>query len=114
MPIGLGCFCDNCLKIFEKEFGTRYTRESLKKALNEGLVEDKLKLREAWLQHNRNTIARLFTLIEKTVHDINPAMPLGFMTGDRFFEGYDFDNWAKILAGPNNVQVMWRSRRWLL
>jgi hypothetical protein len=108
MPIGLGCFCANCLKIFEKETGTGYTRESLKKALNEGTVDDKLKLRKAWVQHNRNTIARLFTLIEKTVHEVNPDLQLGFMTGDRFFEGYDFDNWAKILAGPNHVPVMWR------
>jgi len=108
MPIGNGCFCDNCLKIFEKETGIRYTRESLKKVLNESSVDEKLKVRTAWLQHNRNTISGLFGLIEKTVHEINPAIPLGFMTGDRFLEGYDFDNWAKILAGPNHVSVMWR------
>ena len=108
MPIGLGCFCDNCLSIFEKESGVKYSRESLKKGLNEGAVDSKLKIREAWLQHNRNTISKLFVLIEKTVHDIAPAMPLGFMTGDRFYEGYDFDNWAKILAGPNHAPVMWR------
>jgi len=108
MPIGQGCFCDNCLKIFKDETGVAYTRESLKKAMNEGTTEEKLKVREAWLQHNRNTISRLFRLIEKTVHDINPVLPIGFMTGDRFFEGYDFGNWAKILAGPNNVKVMWR------
>ncbi|RIJ46484.1 hypothetical protein D1614_18930 [Maribellus luteus] len=108
MPIGYGCFCDNCLKIFEKETGARYSREGLNKAMNEGTVDEKLKLRKEWLQHNRNTIARLFVLIEETVHKINPDMPLGFMTGDRFFEGYDFGNWAKILAGPNNAPVMWR------
>lgn len=108
MPIGNGCFCDNCLKIFEKETGRKYTRESLKKAFNEGPVKEKLKIREAWLQHNRNTISRLFELIEKTVHGINPSLPLGFMTGDRFYEGYDFDNWAKILSGPNHVPIMWR------
>jgi hypothetical protein len=108
MPIGLGCFCDNCLAIFKNETGVKYTRESLLKAMNEGTVEGKLRLREAWLQHNRNTISTLFLLIEKTVHEINPGIPLGFMTGDRFFEGYDFDNWAKILAGPNNDPVMWR------
>ena len=28
MLIGYGCFCDNCLKIFEQETGARYTRES--------------------------------------------------------------------------------------
>ena len=108
MPVGLGCFCDNCLSIFEKESGLKFTRESLKKGLNEGPVEEKLRIREAWLQHNRNTISRLFTLIEKTVHEISPAMPLGFMTGDRFYEGYDFDNWAKILSGPNHAPVLWR------
>ncbi len=108
MPIGNGCFCDNCLNIFEKETGTKFTRERLKKAFNEGSAGDKLKLRGAWLQHNRNTISRLFGLIEKTVHEINPTMPLGFMTGDRFFEGYDFDNWVKILSGPNHCAVMWR------
>jgi hypothetical protein len=108
MPVGNGCFCDNCLKIFEKETGVKYTRESLKKALNEGPVEEKLKVRKAWLQHNRNTISHLFELIEKTVHGINPVMPLGFMTGDRFLEGYDFDHWAGILEGPNHIPVMWR------
>jgi hypothetical protein len=108
MPIGPGCFCDNCLTIFEKETGAKYTRESLKRAMNEGPVEEKLKLRKAWLQHNRNTISRLFELIEKTVHEIHSAMPVGFMTGDRFYEGYDFDNWAKILSGSNHAQVMWR------
>jgi hypothetical protein len=108
MPIGNGCFCDNCLTVFEKETGTKYTRESLKKALNEGPAEEKLKIRQSWLQHNRNTISHLFELIEKTVHEIHPSMPLGFMTGDRFYEGYDFDNWAKILAGPNHAPVYWR------
>ncbi len=108
MPIGYGCFCDSCLKIFGKETGRKYTRESLKMAFNEGSIEQKLKIRKAWLQHNRNTISRLFEMIEKTVHGINPTLPLGFMTGDRFFEGYDFNNWAKILSGPNHVPVMWR------
>ena len=107
-PVGYACFCDKCLDIFAEEYGKKYTRESLKKALDEGPVEKKLKVREEWLQHNRNTIARLFTLIEKTVHEVNPEMPIGFMTGDRFYAGYDFENWAKILSGPNNIPVMWR------
>ena len=28
MPVGLTCFCDHCLAIFEKESGTKYTRAS--------------------------------------------------------------------------------------
>lgn len=108
MPIDAVCFCDNCLDIFEQECGTRYTRASLKAAFNEGTVLDKLAVRTAWLQHNRRTITRLFELIESTVHGIIPNLPLGFMTGDRFYEGYDFDNWAKTLAGPDGAEVIWR------
>jgi hypothetical protein len=90
MPIGYGCFCDNCLQIFKNEYGVLYSRESLKKAMDEGSDADKLKIREAWLQHNRNTISSLFSLIEKTVHRVEPSLPLGFMTGARFFVGYAF------------------------
>jgi hypothetical protein len=108
MPIGYSCFCDRCLKIFKDEYGVLYSRESLKRAINQGKREEKLKIREEWLQHNRNTVSRLFSLIEKTVHSVDPAIPLGFMTGDRFFEGYDFQNWAGILAGTDSVEVMWR------
>ena len=102
MPITTGCFCDHCLAIFEKETGRKVTRESLKKEFRD------FELRKAWLDHNRRTIARLFTLIEKTVHAMDPNLILGFMTGDRYFEGYDFDRWAEILSGSKQLPVMWR------
>ena len=108
MPLGLTCFCDHCLAVFEKESGTNYTRASLRAALTAGNPEESTALRKAWLAHNRATIARLLTLIEQTVHAAKPGMPLGFMTGDRFFEGYDFDRWAEALAGPNQSPVYWR------
>ncbi len=102
------CFCNNCLNIFEKEFGTKYTRENLKRALNEEPLDKKLNLRNNWLQHNRNTLAGLFALIEKTVRDINPEIALGFMSSDLFYAGYDFENWAEILSGKGKIPVMWR------
>lgn len=108
MPIGYGCFCDHCLKIFEKETGMRYTRESLRSAMDEGTESEKLSIRKAWLQHNRNTISQLLKLIDATVHSVNPDISLGFMTGDRFYEGYDFDNWADILSGEGYNRVLWR------
>lgn len=108
MPLHLTCFCDHCLATFETESGKKYTRASLKSAFLEGPSDQRATMCKAWLVHNRATINRLFTLIEKTVHDAKPGLPLGFMTGDRFFEGYDFDNWAKTLAGPANAPVYWR------
>ena len=108
MPIHLTCFCDNCLGIFEQEIGKPYTRESLKAAFVAGSVAERIELRKAWIQHNRNTMQRLLTLIEQTVHGHRPSMELGFMTGDRFYEGSDHAKWARILAGRDNVTVRWR------
>ena len=108
MPIHLTCFCDNCLAIFAEETGTQYTRQSLAEGFVSGTDQERMELRKAWVQHNRDTIGRLFRLIERTVHDQKPGLPLGFMTGDRFFEGYDFDGWAEILSGPDGAKVRWR------
>lgn len=108
MPITAGCFCDHCLELFAGETGATCDRQGLKAAFNAGARDQKLSWRKRWIEHNRQTLARLFGLIEKTVHGLNPGLPLGFMTGNRFYEGYDFDRWAAILAGPDHAEVMWR------
>lgn len=107
-PLNYACFCKKCLKIFEEETGVKHTRESLRKIMNSGTIEEKLKNRNDWLQHNRNTLGRLCSLIEKSIHEVNPKIAIGFMSGDRFYDGYDFDNYAKILGGQNRTPVMWR------
>jgi hypothetical protein len=107
-PVGLTCFCDHCLAVYAEESGTKYTRATLKAAFTAGDAKRQLAFRQAWLAHNRATIARLLGLVERTVHRVKPGMPLGFMTGDRFFEGYDFDHWAEVLAGPDRAPVYWR------
>lgn len=106
--ISYACFCDHCIDIFAAEFGQKYTRAALKKALDEGTVEKKLQVRRDWLQHNRNTMSRLFTMIEKEVHAVDRKIALGFMSSDLYYAGYDFENWSKILEGPDKVPVMWR------
>lgn len=108
MPIGPDCFCDHCLEQFAGFSGTLYTRETLSEALDSNGRKGKLTLRMLWLQGKRNTINRLFETIEKTVHGVNPAIVLGFMTGERYADGYDFDSQAEILAGAGLQKVMWR------
>ena len=108
MPITAGCFCDRCLEIFEGETGRPCTRRALKTAFDADPLDQKLAMRKSWIEHNRKTIARLLALIEQAVHELQPGLPLGFMTGDRFYEGYDFDTWAGILAGRRNAEVWWR------
>lgn len=107
-PIAASCFCERCVERFAFEIGRPFTRETLVAALEGPPVPDRLALRRAWLEHNRETINRLFRLIEETVHAARPGLELGFMTGDRFYEGYAFKRWAETLAGPGKAPVRWR------
>ena len=108
MPISDTCFCDHCLELFAAESGFHHTRESFQQALAAGERGEQLALRRAWLAHNRKTVGRLLALIETTVHAVRPGLPLGFMDGSRFYEGFDLDTWAEILSGPAGAEVLWR------
>ena len=96
------------MELFSDETGKQFTRGSLKSAFDDGDIKDRLRMRKEWLEHNRKSIGRLFEFIEKTVHDIDGNIVLGFMTGERYIEGYDFDIWAEKLSGPGDQEVIWR------
>lgn len=104
MPVGYGCFCDNCIKIFNETNGTSYTREELKRELNDGNKE----IRKAFLKKNSDAICNLFELIGKTVREVSDKIKLGFMTGDRFFEGYEFKRYSAALSDNGKYEIMWR------
>ena len=106
--IGHDCFCDHCLDCFARLAGTLYTRASIAEIFNCGTTEAKLAARKLWLQAKRNTINGLLETIEKTVHAVNPAIALGFMTGECYADGYGFDTQADILSGPRKQEVRWR------
>ena len=96
------CFCDTCMKIMSEKFGEEMTREKL--AAKMGEYETRQKVHA----FNSDSINNLFALIEQTVHAVKPNLPIGFMTGERYAEGYDFARWAETLAGPNHAPVYWR------
>jgi len=107
-PVTFTCFCDLCVGQFSRQVGTRYTRETLVAAFDAGPLEERLRLRREWLERNRGVIDNLFRNIEQAVHQVKSGLPLGFMTGDRFYEGYDFARWAKTLSGAGQAPVRWR------
>ncbi|MDD4774432.1 MAG: hypothetical protein PHZ09_12655 [Eubacteriales bacterium] len=104
MPIGNGCFCDICIKDFNNAHGYSYTRDSLRAALNERDIP----LRRQWLVHNGNAICSLFEVIGKTVRGISGQIILGFMTGERYFESYNFRAFAGALSENGKYEIMWR------
>ncbi|MBE5816797.1 MAG: hypothetical protein E7315_03640 [Clostridiales bacterium] len=103
-PIGYGCFCDNCIDTFNKKHSTSYNRETLRLALEEENVE----FRKKWLNHNSDAICHLFEVIGKTVRSIDPSIRLGFMTGERYFEGYQFERYSEALSENGKYEIMWR------
>lgn len=107
-PIAASCFCDRCVGRFAREARRDFTRETLIGALEGPPKAERLALRRAWLEHNRAVIDRLLRLIEETTHAARPGLELGFMTGDRFYEGYAFRRWAETLSGPGQAPVRWR------
>jgi hypothetical protein len=107
-PVEHTCFCPQCIRRFSATIGRSYTRQSLVEAFQSGAVEERLRVRREWLEHNRRIIDLLLRRIEQAVHRVKPGLPLGFMTGDRFYEGYAFERWARTLAGPGNAPVRWR------
>jgi hypothetical protein len=108
MPVNLTCFCEHCLAKFGRATGREWTREQIQAAADQGSLEEKLAFRKTMLQHNRDTINDLFQALADHIRAGEPEMPLGFMTGDRFWEGYDFARWGDTLSGAAQGPVMWR------
>ncbi len=108
MPASKSCFCRRCVARFAEEAGRPFTRRTLLAALNGSATMDPLDIRKRWLEHHRTLIEELLATVEKAVHAVAPSLPIGFMTGDRFYEGYAFGRWANALAGPKGVEVRWR------
>lgn len=104
MDSGNGCFCDHCIAVFNEKHGYSYTRETLRAALS----ENNPTLGMQWLDHQSDAICDLFSVIAETVYAIDPDIRLGFMTGERYFEGYQFARYADALSMGGKHEIMWR------
>lgn len=104
MDSGNGCFCDHCIAVFNEKHGYSYTRETLRAALS----KNDPALGMQWLDHQSDAICDLFSVIAETVYAIDPKIKLGFMTGERYFEGYQFARYADALSMGGTHEIMWR------
>ena len=105
LPIGYACFCDRCIATFNEKFGYAFSRKSLKDALQN--TED-MQVRHDWLTHQSDKIVGIFRVIRETVNECDDSITLGFMTGERYFEGYDFAAFADALSEGGKYEIMWR------
>jgi hypothetical protein len=106
--ITCACFCDLCLAKFAEESGKSWTRETLVAAFSAEPLAERLALRRAWLQHNRDYISRILHLAREAADKSNPDMQLGLMSTEQSYSGYGFAQWNETMAGPRRVEVKWR------
>lgn len=105
----VGCFCDECMEDVRRFTGFQGTREELMAWTDDGgasqeiLRQRRLKL----LEWARSVLTDILTLIEKTVHGVNPDIIIGKMD---CFEPWENDRMVQgpLLQGPHHRPVYWR------
>lgn len=102
-PIGYPCFCDRCLAAFAAATGRAWTRPELVAACNRGPLAERLAQRRAWLAHNRRTMTEVLAHIRAAVDEVDPALPLGWMPVELWYDGFDYDGWFAALGGPHRL-----------
>ncbi|CAN5777353.1 hypothetical protein BH09VER1_BH09VER1_17290 [soil metagenome] len=102
------CLCDSCISSFGREVGEGFSHATLVAAFDDDDFARRSRIRRLFMERNLRVICGLLGLIEKAVHHISPTTELGMMTGDRFWEGYGFEQWAKALQGETGLPVRWR------
>lgn len=106
--VSLACFCPHCMEQFSQQTGRPWTRETLRGAFNTGERAERYALRKAWLEHNRDYINEIISLVRQGIDRVNADIPLGFMQCEMPYSGCAEDRWYQTMAGPRNLKVHWR------
>lgn len=86
-PVKFGCFCDDCMKKFNEENNSSFTRAELV----EEILHGDLKWRELWIKFLRDGMYELTYELGKLICDINPGMELGWQgCSHGAYDGYGF------------------------
>lgn len=98
MPVVQCCFCDRCIEQFSEITKTKWTRESLKAALNSADPEYAMQVRKAWLHSNSDKMLDVMHQVRVAVDSVKPGLPVGLMCGESFYNGYGFGEWLEELS----------------
>lgn len=106
-PTRWPCFCARCLKSFGTRIGRAVTREDLVALFNAPSPAWR-ETRGRWIEFNRERLDLLLRVIEGAVHGVAPALPMGLMTGEFFWDGGGYAERVRLLAGASKAEVLWR------
>ncbi len=75
-PVDYGCYCDNCIKRFNKQYGHSLTREEIAHEMSYGDT----KIREEYIEFIRDGLAEFTALITKTLISGSPDSKMGYQS----------------------------------
>lgn len=90
------CFCDECIRQFNEEYGHSYTREALWKAMNDNLPG----IRNEWVAFSQESLAQFARRIAEEVHKVAPNAHMGLQHvafHEMKMEGWDWNGIFKAM-----------------
>lgn len=106
------CYCPDCIKRFEElyhVFGSlEPTRENLIKLFANKDMNERKRVRTAWIDFIALRSAEILSSVEKGVSDVDPDREIGIMSCTCGFDGMDCERWANSLRGNTKRKLRWR------
>ena len=107
-----GCMCEHCLREFEEKYGVfsgnglPVGRTQLQFLFEKAAVPVRRAVRAAWLDYYTFRADRIFAIIERAVHEVDPSVALGFMPCAVGTSGSGAAKWSKTFSeGGNGLLV---------
>ena len=91
-PAPMGCYCDTCVTLFDRQYGYSFDRSSLVGALiaNQGAG----KVRKDWIAFSQESLAGVVRAISRGVHEVSPETRIGLQHASfhrQLLEGWDWN-----------------------
>lgn len=92
MPAPMGCYCDTCVTLFDRQYGYTFDRASLVGALiaNQGGGQ----VRKDWIAFSQESLAGVVRAISRGVHEVSPETRIGLQHTSfqrQLLEGWDWN-----------------------
>lgn len=81
LPVELGCFCDDCVEAFNREYGSSFTREELARELNDGDGECRRRFIEFTKKGLSDFMAECCEVVHRELPETQIGLQQGSMTG---------------------------------
>lgn len=108
-PATEGCFCDDCIAMFNDEYGHSFTRETLVKALLDNAGEGKV--RSEWIAFGQESLAGIVRAVSRGVHRVSPGTRMGLQHTNfhhKLLEGWDWNPMFRAMKEETGMEPVSR------